>query len=147
MKSYWHSLVVIFLMLAQNTWARPHLYSDEEVARRADEIALVRISTSGFTAAPFVLAKVTRRIKGKLPSEVRLPLSTNIECNYKFQPGDWLIFMEKVDGRFVGANCGRAWHPILDGKVSWHRDIARGSKGKEIDLESALKEIESLGSK
>lgn len=135
-------VVAALVLLPKGGEARPMIYSDEEMTRRAAAIAHVHISTSS-QPGELPAAAVIKIIKGALPPEFRLSETNTMECGRRISPGEHLVFVVRKDGRFEPANCGRAWLPIEKGKVSWFRDLRAGKKGRTVSLEEALKDIQS----
>ncbi len=104
---------------------------------RAEFIAVVEISkveevdvkTERWGYRQVAHATVVQKLKGNLPPVVKMHgLESFICAHVQFQPGKFLVFLERDAGLLVGCNWHFSVRPIADGKVEWY------ARGDRLDL-------------
>jgi hypothetical protein len=142
---------VLIALLSPVALSRPYYMSKAELIRKAQVIAILRIShveSVEVTGSEQVyrqsaLATVERVIKGNVPGRVTLYGLQTLEARVEFALGTYLVFLSRDGDLLVGTNWHLSLRPINKGKVEWYASN-EGYRLKTAQLSAVLKEIESI---
>jgi hypothetical protein len=142
---------VLIALLSPVPFARPYYMSKVELVKKAQVIAILRISHveqvevagSDHVYSQSALATVERVIKGSISGSVTLYAQQTSEARVDFAPGRYLVFLSRDGDLLVGTNWHLSVRPINKENVEWYASN-KGYALKTTQLSVVLKEIESI---
>lgn len=89
----------------------------------------VEVKTQKWTYRQAAHGKTVELLKGNLPPLVSMHGNESFICaQVRFEPGRFLVFLQRDAGLLVGCNWHFSVRPIRDGKVEWY------APGKAMEL-------------
>jgi len=124
----------------QPALAKAYFAPRDEMINKSQYIAVVTITMVGPTEekgkhwnySQKAMATVEKNIKGQLPPHITMVGGENFICaRVQYQTGRYLVFLNKDEGLFVGANWHLSLRPIQDNQVEWYVDGSSSSLNQE----------------
>jgi hypothetical protein len=115
--------------LAPSALGKAYFAPASVMIQKAEFIAIVDITsveavetkTEQFDFRERAQGKVVQMIKGQLPPSIVMHGNENFICaQVRYQPGRYLVFLERQAGLLTGCNWHLSVRPIKEDKVEWY---------------------------
>jgi len=143
MKRLFAALLSVLIMTfgPQRVHAKAYFMRADQMIQVSEAIAIVNITTvakvekKGLARTYSKEGDVTleRSLKGSLPKQFKIYGQEDFICaQCQFDPGKYLLFLNRDNGFWIGANWHLSMRPIKNGKIDWYP--ANGNLGTLVPV-------------
>jgi len=146
-------LVGLFLNSSQFAFAKAYHATLREMIERSDAIAIADVGPvktikekgQTFNYSQESQVNLLESLKGKLPKSFTLRGGEDFICaQVHFTEGKNILFLKKENDYFKGTNWDSSCLAVKDNKVRWFNNAEERHTSKEVNLESAIKDIKDI---
>ena len=147
---------LLFLMLlgfASPCFATAYYAPKKEMIQKAECIIIVEITKvekaekkgKPWTYSQKASATVKQCLKGDVKGEIEIYGMENFICaQCRYKKGDFILFLRKREGFWVGSNWHLGIRPVKEDKAQWFKDDETRFEMKETPLADVIKEIDAV---
>lgn len=146
-------LLIMLLAVTSPCFAKARYAQKKDMIKEAESIVIVeitKIADSEKAGKPWTYrqkasATVKRCLKGEAKGEIEIYGMENFICaQCRYEKGNFILFLRKEEGFWVGSNWELGIRPITNNKTQWFKDDETLFEMKPALLDDVIKEINAV---
>lgn len=143
----------MLLAVISPCFAKAYYAPKKEMIQKAECIAIVEVTKveksekkgKPWTYRQKASATVKRCLKGEAKGEIEIyGMETFICAQCRYEKGNFILFLRKEEGFWVGSNWHLGIRPITNNKTQWFKDDETHFEMKETPLDDVIKKINAV---